>query len=339
MELTIAKQRNSCREYFVDLLGDVLASSKFVVHEFKEEVLPAIRGEFEQVSNDPATLGLDILTQTAYRQRGLGASLYASPASPISASDAAAYGRAAFSKSNIAVVGTGIDASKLSSLVSKHFADVPATSSGLAAGPSTYFGGEQRVAFAPHHSDNPRAHNGHFFLAFEGGVAPEFAVLRALLGGESSVKWSTGLSPLSQAGQKVIGGHAQAFNMTFSDSGVIGAYVSAPHASLASVAKEVSNAFKSVASSVSSEDLQKAIAKAKFELATQLESRETLRTAVGSALLSQKGSVKALEERFAALEGVKANQVSKAAEKALKGKPTTVAIGDVHKLPYADDIL
>lgn len=41
------------RDYFVEILGDVLASSKFAAHEFNEEVLPAIRGEYEQVSSIP----------------------------------------------------------------------------------------------------------------------------------------------------------------------------------------------------------------------------------------------------------------------------------------------
>lgn len=321
------------------MLGDVLSASKFPAHEFNEEVLPAIRGEYEQVASIPSVFGFDVLTQTAYRQRGLGASLFASPASPITVNDTVSYGRAAFSKSNIAVLGTGVDASRLASLVSKNFENVPANTTGLAAGPSTYYGGEQRVAFVPHHAESSRSGNGHFFLGFQGGNSPEFAVLRSLLGGEASVKWSSGLSPLSKVSEKVSGASAEAFNIAFSDSGLVGAYVSAPHATLASVAKEVGNAFKSAASGVSSEDLQRAIAKAKFEAASALESRETLRDVVGSALLSQNGEVKALDKIFSQLDSVSASQVSSAAEKALKSKPTTVAIGDVHVLPYADDVL
>lgn len=327
------------RDYFVEVLGDVLTSSKFSTHEFNEEVLPAIRGEYEQVASIPSVFGFDVLTQTAYRQRGLGASLFASPASPIAANDATSYGRAAFSKSNIAVLGTGVEVSKLSSLVSKYFASVPANSIGLAAGPSIYHGGEQRIAFAPHHAKSSRSGNGHFFLGFQATPTPEFAVLRSLLGGESSVKWSSGLSPLSRISNKVNGASAEAFNIAFSDSGLCGAYISAPHLSLQLVAKEVGNAFKSAASSVDSEDLQRAIAKAKFEAASALESRESMRDIVGSALLSQKGEVKALDKVFSQLESVSATQVSSAAQKALKGKVTTVAIGDVHVLPYADDVL
>lgn len=85
--------------------------------------------------------------------------------------------------------------------------------------------------------------------------------------------------------------------------------------------------------------MQRAIAKAKFEAAVALESRETVRDVVGSALLGGGQGVKSVEEVHKQLESVQASAVSAAAEKALKGKATTVAIGDVHALPYADDVL
>lgn len=323
----------------MELLGDVLASSRLVHHEFKETVVPAMRSEYESINASPATFGLDVFTQTAYRQRGLGSSLYASDASPVRHEDVVAFAKGAFSRSNAAVVGTGIDAQRLSSLVSKSFGSVPRDGA-LNAGPATYFGGEQRVAYAADaHSDSPSAHHGHYFLGFQGGNSPEYAVLRSLLGGESSVKWSQGLSPLSQITAKTQGASAHAFNLSFTDSGVFGAYITAPTATLPAVAKEVANAVKSIASSVSSEDLARAVAKAKFEAAVAYETKEVARQNVGAALLAADGKVQSLEDVYAALDGVKADGVRSAAEKALKGKPTTVAIGDVHQLPYADDVL
>lgn len=44
-----------------------------------------------------------------------------------------------------------------------------------------------------------------------------------------------------------------------------------------------------------------------------------------------------LEETFSKIEGVTASNLASAAAKALKSKPTTVAVGDVYKLPYADE--
>lgn len=328
-----------CRDFFAELLGDVLSNSKLLRHEFNEEVLPNVQSEYEQALNSPAVLGYDALTQTAYRGRGLGASLFALPASPVSHSEAVAYAKSAFSKSNMVVLGSGIESSSLSNLVSKTFGGVNASGS-LQAGPNTYYGGDERISFTAHHgAEGPRANHGHFLIGFEGaglGRAPELAVLRALLGGESSVKWSAGLSPLSKISENVAGANSSAFNLTFSDSGLFGAYVTAPHDKVTATVKETINAFKEIAGSVKEEDLQKAVAKAKFEAANALESRAASHEAISAQLLSS-GKIQTLDEVFSALDNVKAASVSEAAEKLLKSKPTTVAVGDVHKLPYGDE--
>lgn len=329
-------------DFFVQILGDVLASSKLASHEFKEEVLPAVQSEYEAVLNQPNVLGYDVLTQTAYRQRGLGASLFASPSSPVSHSQSVAFARSVFAKNNIAVVGSGIDSAALQKLVSAHFKDVAPSKGNVEAGSKQYFGGDARVAYTPHHGDDsPRAHFGHYFLAFEGGAvdaSPELAILRSHLGGESSVKWSSGLSPLSKVAESVEGSTVNAFNINFTDSGLFGVYVTAPHAQLQQVVKSAAQAIKDTTKSLSKEDLEKAKAKAKFELASALETRASVHAAVAGQLLEGK-KVQLLEETFSKIDGVSASSLASAAEKALKTKATTVAVGDVHKLPYADEVL
>ncbi|EST07459.1 Peptidase M16, N-terminal [Kalmanozyma brasiliensis GHG001] len=331
-------------DFFVEVLGDVLTKSKFAAHEFNEEVLPQVQSEYAQALANPAVLGYDNLLQTAYRQRALGHSLFASPSSPVSHRQVVDFAHAAFAKNNIAVLGTGIDSGKLSQLVSSHFGELSASAS-VSSPASKYFGGEQRVAFsAPHGAENTRAAHGHFFIAFEGAghkdasASANLAVLRSLLGGESSVKWSNGVSPLSQIAESVAGAQANAFNLTFSDSGVFGAHVSAPNASVQQAAAKVAQALKNVAGGLKEETIQAAVAKAKFERATVLENRTASHELVSAQLL-EAGKVATLEESFAALEGVKANSLAKIAEKLLKSKPTTVAVGDVHVLPYADEVL
>lgn len=331
-------------DFFVELLGDVLTKSKFAKHEFNEEVLPQVQAEHAQALSNPAVLGYDNLLQTAYRQRSLGHSLFASPASPVSHRQTVDFAKAAFAKNNIAVIGSGIESSKLSELVSSHFGDLAASAS-VSSTPAKYFGGEQRVAFAaPHGLENTRAAHGHFFIAFEGAghqdaaAAANLAVLRSLLGGESSVKWSNGASPLSQIADSVVGAKANAFNLSFSDSGVFGAHISAPTASVQQAASKVAQALKDAAAGLKQETIQAAIAKAKFERATVLENRTASHELVSAQLL-ESGKIATLEDAFAALEGVKASSLSSTAEKLLKSKPTTVAVGDVHTLPYADEVL
>ena len=95
-------------DFFVEVLGDVLSKSKFAAHEFNEEVLPQVQAEHAQAQSNPAVLGYDSLLQTAYRQRSLGHSLFASPASPVSHRQTVDFAHAAFAKNNIAVLGSGI---------------------------------------------------------------------------------------------------------------------------------------------------------------------------------------------------------------------------------------
>lgn len=331
-------------EFFLEVLGDVLTRSKFAVHEFNEEVLPQVQSEHAQAQSNPAVLGYDHLLQTAYRQRGLGSSLFASPLLPVTHRQTVDFAKAAFAKNNIAVLGSGIESNKLNQLVSAHFGDLAASAS-ISSTASKYFGGEQRVAFAPPHgAENTRAAHGHFFIAFEGAghkdaaAAANLAVLRSLLGGESSVKWSNGVSPFSQIADSVQGAQANAFNLTFSDSGIFGAHVSAPSTSVQQAASKVAQALKNVAGGLKEETIKAAIAKAKFERASLLENRTASHELLSAQLLDG-GKAATLEEAFAAFEDVKASSLSSAAEKLLKSKPTTVAVGDVHLLPYADEVL
>lgn len=45
-----------------------------------------------------------------------------------------------------------------------------------------------------------------------------------------------------------------------------------------------------------------------------------------------------LSDAFGAIDKVTAKQVQEAAKGALKSRPTVVAIGDTHKLPWADEL-
>ncbi|CAD6893043.1 unnamed protein product [Tilletia controversa] len=328
-------------DFFIPLLGEAISQATFRRHEFTEEVAPQLASEYEHSIGNPLILGFDQLTQTAFRHRGVGASLFASPIHPISHAQTLSFARSAIAKNNLAILGSGIDSGKLANLVSKSLTGLSGSAS-VTKSDSAYKGGEQRVGFAaPHGAEGSFASQAHFFLGFEGaatGSKPELAVLRAHLGGESSVKWSSGLSPLAQLSAKDPSVRASAFNLTFSDTGIIGAYVSAQPDRIAAAVKSVAAAFKEAASKISSDDLKKAIAKAKYDAASSFESRAGAHEAVASSLLEH-GKAVTLEDTFKALEGVSADAVSSAAEKALKSKPTTVAVGDVNVLPYADEVL
>lgn len=213
---------------------------------------------------------MDLAHQLAFRT-GLGNSLFASPHTAVDFNSATSFAHKALaSPSNLAVISTGVDSSTLSSLVSEFFLSPnAATSSPLSSSPSAYFGGEVRVPAVGHGSVVD-----HFLVAFKGASAsssPEFSVLRHLLGGEKAVKWSTGTTPLSKLSKGR--SSAKAFNLSYSDAGLFGILVSGKTGEVEGLAKSALSELKKIASGVSEDEVKQAVAKAKFEAATALESR------------------------------------------------------------------
>lgn len=95
---------------------------------------------------------------------------------------------------------------------------------------------------------------------------PEISVLAALLGGESSIKWSPGFSLLAQATSDISQAHINTSHSTYSDAGLLHISISgtADHIRAASI--KVANLLKSLASgNFSGDDFKKAVAAAKFK--------------------------------------------------------------------------
>lgn len=231
-------------------------------------MIPSVAAEYEQAIRDPTTYALDLAHQLAFRT-GLGASLFASPHTAVDFAAATAYANAAFSSpANFAVVASNVASAQLEALVGEFFVAGAAAPSTSAA--STYYGGEVRVP-APGHS---HSHSDHFLLAFKGAglSSVDLVVLRHLLGGETSVKWSKGNSPLSLLSTS---NHvsAHAFNLSYSDAGLFGFLLKAPTAGMEGLAKQAVAELKKVAAGANAEEVKKAIAKAKFAAAAEYESR------------------------------------------------------------------
>ena len=259
-----------------------------------EVILPQIKYEQIALSSDPAAQALEAVHSVAYH-RGLGNSLLPSSASPmkkdIEASSLAAFGKGAYNKPSISVVASGADSTaEVSKWVGQFFTDIPATAgtgpfAPLPAQPTQYFGGEERV--------DSLAGNA-MVIAFPGssafgtvGYKPAFSVLASLLGGESSVKWSPGSSLLSQATQNVPGVHISTKEASYSDAGLLYITVSGKNAaSVSQASKNVAETLKKVAAGqVTSEDIKKAIAQAKFRALEAGQSLSAGVEATGSALI------------------------------------------------------
>jgi len=311
--------------FFVDLLTSFITSAKFTRHEFLEYVIPVLESESNAAISDPATHALELAHALAFRS-GLGSSLFASPHSAVTVEDIKSFAASAFSKGNIAVLGTGIDQSTLSKLVEKALGSA-SSASAPSSSSSAYFGGETRL----------ESHGGPQTVFIGYGVAgpsdPAIAALSAYLSPEPSLKWSKGLSPLAELPQ---GTSIRAIYLPYSDATLFGLLVQGT--TTASVKEAGSAAVKALkeAGGVSAEDLKKAVAKAKFAAASAIDGRDGIVNVLGPKVFT--GSDASLESALVSLDNVSSSAVKKATSTLLKGKPTYVAIGDVQTLPYADEL-
>lgn len=335
-------------------------------HELKEVVAELLKLKQQAVYSDPETVAIDAAHGVAFH-RGLGTPLTPSQTTPyekyLSGEALAQYAKDAYSKTNIALVATGPNSADVSKWVGQFFKDLP---TGGASGqyklqPSQatqYFGGEQRI---------PSKAGNAVVIAFPGsgafgtaGFKAESSVLAALLGGESTIKWTPGFSLLSQATKGFSHLRVSTQNHGYSDAGLFAVTLSGAASQISAASKNVVDALrKAAAGEVASEDIKKAVALAKFRALESVQTLETGLQATGSGLVHGSKAYQ-IGEIAQALDGVTEEHVKKvcftppvlfpsivsiltsfclqAAKTFLSGKATLVSVGDVHQLPYAEDL-
>ena len=249
--------------------------------------------------------------------RGLGTPLHPMSSSPftkyLDEIGLEEYSKSAYAKNNIAVVANGASHSELSKWVGEFFSDAPATPSSsyreLGGNPTKYYGGEERIA---HDSGN------NMILAFPGSGSvtggffkPEISVLAALLGGQSTIKWSPGFSLLSKATADYTRVQINTTHHTYSDAGLLSISISGDAGQMRQAASAVVNTLKNVAAGeVSKEYISKAVATAKFKA---LESGQNISTGIeltGAGLITG-GKAFQIDEVGKSIEKVTEEQVKK----------------------------
>ncbi|KAK9763072.1 ubiquinol-cytochrome c reductase core subunit 1 [Basidiobolus ranarum] len=317
--------------YFVELLGEVVADTKYENYEFKD-IHKTVVQESKIALANPEVAVIEALHSTAFRS-GLGNSIYASPASKVSCESLKAFVGQKFVDSNIAVVANGVEQEQVAELVSKYFSDI-ANGSASATAPSKYFGGEARIEAS--------GETGHFALAFEGApiFSDEFAklqVLRHLLGGEKRAKWAVGGSALTEAASKISGASIATFNTGYSDAGLFGIYVQGPNASVSELTKVAVDQLKKATENISEEEFQRAVAQAKYATVSLYETRLGRAEVYGNQLLAS-GKSFSSAELVQQIEKISVKDVQNVAAKVLKSKTSSAAHGNVYTLPYADSL-
>ncbi|KAL4903526.1 hypothetical protein BDW74DRAFT_169022 [Aspergillus multicolor] len=330
--------------YFVELLAEVASQTKYPSYELNEIIAKLLKLRQVAISNDPEAVAVDAVHGVAFHQ-GLGETITPSAHAPyektLSAEAVAEFAKNAYAKSNIALVGSGVSSAELSKWVGDFFKDLPsAGTSGQyqlkSNSASNYYGGEQRISTKAGNS---------VVIAFPGTSAfgtsaykPAASVLAALLGGESSIKWTPGFSLLGQATQGFNQLRVSTKNYAYSDAGLLTVTLSGKADQVAAAGKSVAEALKKAAAGeVPADEIKKAAALAKFQA---LESAQTLATgleATGSALINGSKPYQ-IGEVAQSVDSVTAAQVKDLAKSLLSGKASVASVGDLSQLPYASDL-
>ncbi|CUS11307.1 unnamed protein product [Tuber aestivum] len=334
--------------YFVEALADVLIHTKynrtpsyfmqFVVfnshlvttYEFNEQVASTMAFELEKFHHTPAALALDTAHNVAFH-RGLGSSRLALTNKYLTKKHITEYSKKVYSRGNIAVVASGAPQPDLEKWAAEFFKELP-SGTGPAVVPAKYYGGENRL-FSPH--------GNAIVIAFPGSASDpsfkvEYIVLAYLLGGKASVKWNAGMSLLSQPASEVPHTAAVAKHVAYTDAGLLYVTIEGPGSALTQAGKNVVTAIKSLGEA-KLEDVNRAIALAKFGALATAEDRSSGLEAVGQTVIAS-GKAPQVEGVVKALDGVTVEAVKAAGKKLLESKATFVAVGDTYLLPYAEDL-
>ncbi|GAB7365021.1 hypothetical protein MBLNU230_g5803t1 [Neophaeotheca triangularis] len=325
--------------YFVELLAEVAQMTKYQPHVFHEEIVPQLQIAQKEMLKHTDQMAINNAHGLAFH-RGLGAPLHMFSSSPytkyLDADSIAEYAASAYSKPMFSVVANGAEQSELSKWVGEFFTETPsAPAQTLSAEQSKYFGGEERIA---HGGGNTMV------IGFPGSSTvtgkfykPEVSVLAALLGGQSSIKWSRGFSLLSNAAKDYPNLHVETKSNIYSDAGLLTVMLHGSASDVSAAAKPIVDTIRSVADGISDELFQKAKAFAKFR---ELEFGQNTRAGMeltGLGLV-QGGNAYQIDEVAKSVDGVTAEKVQQAAKEMLEGKASVSTVGDLYMLPYAEEV-
>jgi ubiquinol-cytochrome c reductase core subunit 2 len=272
--------------------------------------------------------------------RGLGTTLYPASNLPwkkyLDTDNLAEYAATAYSKDNFAIVANGVKHADLEKWLKEMFESVPSKGAyQLKAEQSKYYGGEERIA---HSGGNAMV------IALPGSSSPtgpfykpEIAVLAALLGGQTTIKWSPGFSLLSKATREAPNMFIDTKSTVHSDAGLLTITMAGSASDIKSSAPKVAEALKSVASNIDKEAFAKAKALAKFKELEYGQETQAAMELTGAGLVHG-GKAYQIDEVAKSVDGVTEEKVKQAAKEALEGKASVSAVGDLFALPFAEEI-
>jgi len=241
-----------------------------------------------------------------------------------------------FAPERMVLVGVNVSNEELSKWAMRSFVDynaIPLKERTVKA--AEYTGGSAMVD-----ADSPFC---HLAIGFEssayGDKTLAMTLLQALLGsGSASAPSTSGAGRLTKQilKQSPYVESIAAFNTTYSDTGLFGAYAVCEPSHAGDVAAAMASSLVGL-TNVSEAELTNAKAQLKGNLARQVDNNQDLMADIGTQMLlnGKYGSVSDLSSK---IDAISASDVASAAQALLRSKPTLVAYGDTHAVPHISTV-
>jgi len=158
------------------------------------------------------------------------------------------------------------------------------------------------------------------------------ALLHRALGSGPRVKYGNSKGALNAATKTPIESVATGFSASYTDSGLVGAFLTASHCCIEKVTKKAAEILRNA--SVSEEDIGRAKGTLKADLALAADADEShLEEIALQSLFAQK--VTPVDEYSKLIDSVMTADVKKIVQ---GGKLSMASYGNIHKVPYLDEL-
>ena len=291
------------------------------------------RLKLELATRPPQLRAIDLLHKAAYHSRGLGHSIYIAKhnLNKISAETLQYHVKQNFLAGRCAVVGLGVDHRELVDFAES----LNLVGSGDADKPSEYKGGEIRSDKGGNYAHVAVAGAGVGLKNLKEALA--FAVLQRVLGAGTYIKYANeSNSPFAKLIPKdSVANSIKAFNVSYSDSGLFGALISAKSEQAGSLVEGVIKILKQ--GDISSADFERGKQQTKTAILLAYESGSNGIIELGNNTILL-GSAVNPSEILNALEGITQSDVNSAAKKISKSKLSIASVGNLSSVPFLDEM-
>eukprot|EP01114_Cavostelium_apophysatum_P017781 TRINITY_DN535_c0_g1_i1.p1 TRINITY_DN535_c0_g1~~TRINITY_DN535_c0_g1_i1.p1 ORF type:complete len:470 (-),score=123.19 TRINITY_DN535_c0_g1_i1:86-1495(-) len=328
----------------IPILSDVL-NPALLDWEVRDEV-PILENETKILQQDARAVLFELLHQEAFRNKGLGNSLYP-PIYNIHNIDSdllLRYLATQYTADRVTLVAAGnVDHDQFVKIAEEKFAFLQKSQDNspgahlVSSVSSQYVGGDARIAADA---------DTHVAIGFEGlkvgdKDAHALSTLQALLSGGVAVEDSIGSGATSNIFRAVTSDkwlkEVSSFNVNYSDSGLFGLIGVAKAGHGGQLVQGITSAVRKAVSQLDEGALAAAKRRSRADLYFGHDTRPALLEFAGYQALFQ-GKVESVETFAQGVEAVTIEDVKRVAQKTFSKRPTLAAVGDIQDLPTTEAI-